>query len=56
MVEGNYEKNPNQFGQHQDLNSELSKYESSVTNFDRIYTLRIQNFIMTALHSRRELE
>ena len=42
MTEGNHEKNPSQFGQHQDLNSELSEYESSVTNFDRRCTLCIQ--------------
>ena len=35
MTRGNHEKNPNQFSQHWDLNSELSEYESSVMNFDR---------------------
>ena len=34
MTEGNYEKNFNQFGQHQDLNSELSQYVCGVMNFD----------------------
>ena len=45
MTEGNHEKNPNEFGQHRDLNSELSEYESSVINFDRRYALCIQKFI-----------
>ena len=39
MTEGNQEKNPNQLGQHQDLNSELSEYESSVMNFYQHYAL-----------------
>ena len=30
MTEGNQENNPNLFGQNQDLNSELFKYESSL--------------------------
>ena len=42
MTEVNHEKNLNQFGQHLDLNSELSEYESSVMNFDRCYALCIQ--------------
>ena len=45
MIEGNHEKNPNQFVQHQDLNSELSEYESNVMNFDWCYALCIQKFI-----------
>ena len=28
IIEGNHEKNPNQFGQHRNLNLELSEYES----------------------------
>ena len=43
MTEGNHEKNPNQFGQHWDLNSGPSEYESSVMNFYRRYALCIQN-------------
>ena len=42
MTEGNHEKNPNQFGQKRDLNSELSKYEFSVFYFDRRCSLFIQ--------------
>ena len=45
MTEENHEKNPDQFGQHRDLDSELSEYLSSVMNFDRRYALCIQNFI-----------
>ena len=45
MTEGNHKKNPNLFGQHQDLNSDLTEYESSVMNFDQRYALCIQNFI-----------
>ena len=41
MTEENHGKNPNQFGQYRDLNSELSEYESSVKNFDRCYALCI---------------
>ena len=52
MIEENHGKNPNQFGEHQDLNSKLSEYESSVMNFDRRYTTLSQ----TALHHRPELE
>ena len=33
------------FGQHQDLNSELSECECSVVNFDLRYALFIQNLI-----------
>ena len=42
MTEGNHEKNPNQFGQHQDFNSGLLEYESSVMNVDRRYALHVQ--------------
>ena len=45
MTEGNHEKNTNEFGQHRDLNSELSEYESSAMNFDRRYVLCIQKLI-----------
>ena len=56
-TEGNHEKNPNQFGQYQDLNWELSDYESSVMNFDRDYALYVQKLIsQTAFHGRRMLE
>ena len=34
MTEGNHEKNPSQFGQNPDLNSEPSEYKSRVMNFD----------------------
>ena len=46
MTERNHEKNPNQFGQNGDLNSELSEYESSVMNFDRKYAQCIQKFYL----------
>ena len=42
MTEGNHEKNLNQFGQKQDLNSELSEHKASVMNFDRCCALCIQ--------------
>ena len=42
MTERNHEKNPNQFGQHRDVNSELSEYDFSVMNFDRRYALCTQ--------------
>ena len=41
MTEGNHEKNLNPFGQHRDLNSEFSEYESTVMNFDQRYALFI---------------
>ena len=46
MTEGKHEKNPNQFGEHRNLNSDLSEYEFSVMNFDRRYAQYIQNFII----------
>ena len=45
MTEGNLKNNSNQLGQHQDLNSVLSEYESSVMNFNLRYALCFQNFI-----------
>ena len=56
MTDGNYEINSIKFGQHRDLNSEHSEYESSVMNFDRCYALCIQKLMIYALHSWLELE
>ena len=42
MTEGNHEKNHNQFGQHRDLNSEISEFDSRVMNFYRRCAQSIQ--------------
>ena len=52
IIEGNHEKNPNQFGKNRDFNSGLAEHESNVMNFIGAMLCASKTLSQTALHSR----